>query len=63
MNILSGGFTRDCFDMVVAFISLAIWITFTELTIAKNRFVSSDGTIWQFRQVGSLLLFQYFQRF
>jgi hypothetical protein len=46
-----GCFKRDCFHIAIVFVSLAIWIAFTELTIAKNRFTSVGGTIWQFGQV------------
>jgi hypothetical protein len=41
-------------DIVAVSLMCTIWITFTELTIAKNRFVSSGGTSWQFGQVRSV---------
>jgi hypothetical protein len=44
-------FKRDGFHIIIAFVSLAIWITFTEFTIPGSRFASVSGTIWQFRQV------------
>jgi hypothetical protein len=49
-----GGFKSKCFDVVFVFLLFATWITFTELTIAKNRFASSGDTSWQFGQVQSV---------
>ncbi|KAF9527544.1 hypothetical protein CPB83DRAFT_855975 [Crepidotus variabilis] len=41
---------------VIVSILLVIWITFTELTVAKNHFAPSDGSPWQFGQIFPLFL-------
>jgi hypothetical protein len=43
-------------DIVAVLLLFTTWITFTELTIVKNHFVSSGGTNWQFGQVRSIII-------
>ncbi|KAF7378179.1 hypothetical protein MSAN_00242400 [Mycena sanguinolenta] len=55
LNSIIPDFSPDYWGVIVS-VLLAVWVAFTEITVAKNRFAPTDGPTWQFGQIFPLIL-------